>query len=693
MKWSTVLSVIFILVISCSSSTAEIKVLNRYVIPSRTTRCFNDQVPCQTIEEYVSQPDMYFSNNTNFYFQPAAGNHRLNSSLILTSLRDVNFQGLPDNNVVNVLLGSFVSITWENCRFIQLTSISFMLPDIYIFSIVFKHTEPVYLYNISVIGNEYYDITGCSAILSQQSGIGIRDCKFIRIWGSFGAAIMMSESSVITTGINTFVHNVASAGGSIYLFNTTLTINGTNLFMNNHVNFYMDAIVFCTQYSITKDPDIRWYTGRGGAILCSNCTLIINEYSTFIRNSAEEGGVMAGLTGRISIYDSTSFYSNFANMGGAMYLVDIELDISGNVSLECNSATFGGALHIANTNISFNMNSKALAASETSLTAHALSSMVTFRHNTASQVGGAIESYINNILLFTGTIIFIGNSALNGGAIGFLQTSKVILIPILNISFIRNHANDSGGALYFKDFQCLIGSKSPLECFISVVNRSFYPNRKYLALSFQHNSAGSIGSTLYGEHLSECRLYYRTKLSYNFDPICDNKLSNEYDYTDDALQVFMNISRIINHKESDINISSPVKKIKLCEDHPRELHAYLGEQFNVTLKAINQGGSPVPANILIDNSYTLDDKYGISPLSQSINASCTNVYFRLYSSERDRIVRLGLFPENPCQSLIKALEIIIHIKHCPNGFEIPKNYDRCVCNRKIKKIYSKLLHR
>ena len=75
----------------------------------------------------------------------------------------------------------------------------------------------------------------------------------------------------------------------------------------------------------------------------------------------------------------------------------------------------------------------------------------------------------------------------------------------------------------------------------------------------------------------------------------------------------------------------------------------------------------------------------VSPLSRSISASCTNVYFRLYSSERDRSVRLGLFPENPCQSLIKALEIIIHIKHCPNGFEIPKNYDRCVCNRKIKK--------
>ena len=230
MKWSTVLFVILIVVLSSSRSTAEIKVLNHYVIPNRTMRCFNDQVPCQTIEEYVRQQDTYFTNNTNFYFQP--GNHQLNSSLTLTGLRNVNFLGLPDNNVVNVLLGSFVNITWESCWFIQLTSISFILPDSYTFSIAFKHTELVQLYNISVIGNRYN--TGCSAILSQRSGIGIRDCKFIGIQGLFGAAIMMSESSAITTGNNTFSNSVASDGGSIYMFNTTLTLNGTNLFVNNH---------------------------------------------------------------------------------------------------------------------------------------------------------------------------------------------------------------------------------------------------------------------------------------------------------------------------------------------------------------------------------------------------------------------------------------------------------------------------
>ena len=194
------------------------------------------------------------------------------------------------------------------------------------------------------------------------------------------------------------------------------------------------------------------------------------------------------------------------------------------------------------------------------------SSMVVFQQNKASQAGGAIVSRANNLLIFTGTVKFIENSALNGGAIaiGFLQSfpSRMVLVPVINISFIMNHANESGGALYFEDSQCILESNSP-ECFFSMVNRSFYPTP---ILIFEHNSAGSAGSTIYGGHLNECRLYYYgTKIYYS---ACDDKLNHDYSYTDDALEVFMNLSRIISHEESDANISSPAKKVIPCESLP-----------------------------------------------------------------------------------------------------------------------------
>ena len=66
----------------------------------------------------------------------------------MSNLRNVVFKGLPDssNNMVNILLGPFVNITWEDCWFVQVTSINFILPENYSFSIVFKQTQLIDLY-------------------------------------------------------------------------------------------------------------------------------------------------------------------------------------------------------------------------------------------------------------------------------------------------------------------------------------------------------------------------------------------------------------------------------------------------------------------------------------------------------------------------------------------------------------------
>ena len=178
MKLSSESALLMVLIVALSDtrSKAQINYVSRYVIPNRTVRCFNDQVLCQTLEQYAAQPEVYFTNNTYFYFQP--GNHQLNSSLLkLRNLRNVIFKGLPNNNMINIILGSPVSIVWENCWFVQLTSINFILPNLYSFGIVFKQTELIQLYNITINAADGYS-TGCSAVLSLQSGIGIRDCKF-----------------------------------------------------------------------------------------------------------------------------------------------------------------------------------------------------------------------------------------------------------------------------------------------------------------------------------------------------------------------------------------------------------------------------------------------------------------------------------------------------------------------------------
>ena len=64
-------------------------------------------------------------------------------------------------------------------------------------------------------------------------------------------------------------------------------------------------------------------------------------------------------------------------------------------------------------------------------------------------------------------------------------TSKLILVPRLNISFTNNLAYVSGGALFINDFQCSQIPLVPLECFLSI--QSSDPTTENILLHFENN--------------------------------------------------------------------------------------------------------------------------------------------------------------------------------------------------------------
>ena len=147
------LSVILAFLITSSSDLLISSSISIYVTPNTAIRCSNDEVSCLILQEYAHQSDVYFINDTIVHFEP--GIHTLNSSLKLKNLHNLTFQGVPDNESVNVLFDSLVSITWENCSNIEISSISFTLLENFTFSIIFQHSHLVQLSNISVYGNEY----------------------------------------------------------------------------------------------------------------------------------------------------------------------------------------------------------------------------------------------------------------------------------------------------------------------------------------------------------------------------------------------------------------------------------------------------------------------------------------------------------------------------------------------------------
>ena len=100
----------------------ESDALSYYVIPNEKSGYSDGWSTCFTLQKYASQPDEYFTDHTIFYFE--SGSHQLNSSLYLVDMSNLTFQGLPNSELVNVLLGSFVNITWEIVQILKFYSLT-----------------------------------------------------------------------------------------------------------------------------------------------------------------------------------------------------------------------------------------------------------------------------------------------------------------------------------------------------------------------------------------------------------------------------------------------------------------------------------------------------------------------------------------------------------------------------------------
>ena len=685
-----------------------------YVKPFAVTTaspCSDVQRPCLTLNEYASDSDEHFVNNTIFYFYP--GIHRLDYSLILENLCNFSFHSWPSDRVITIAVDSFATIIWKESWNIKISLIHFTLYDNFTFIMRFEHSQLVQLSNISIFGNGY---NGCSSIISQGSALDINNASFIGIKGFLGAALMILASNITFRGSNVFAGNTAASGGSIYLIDSRLTLSGASLFLNNTSLRYSGKLVnrkisLCNCLHV---EDIK--NGSGGAIFCSNSYLRIHEHSSFTANVAKSsGGAILVITGELTIQGNASFRWNTADgKGGAVVLYNTRSTVNGNLSLKNNVAFFGGAISVVRSNcfiqgyILFDRNSAAAgSALYLSRTNFKFYDMATFRENYNGSAircrfsnitligavyfytnmgykGGAIRNFDSNVI-FSGSVTFDRNMAFQGGAMNLEGASKLIFKPKLSTSFILNHANNSGGALYFRDSeaQCSLGSKA--ECFITI-DGSFI-STSYISLHFENNSAGVTGSILYGGQLDKCRLFFRNSTEQS--DLCVS--NNHRDYSDNALETLMNLSTIVEHENSTLDIlSSPAKEIKFCEGNERSMWlsdeykyitAYPGGKFNINLIALGQTDYPVPARILWER-YEYSE-YRLSPPSRKIDALCTRVSFKLHSIDfTDKIFKL--YPQNPCQNLIEGLILNIQVLPCPLGFALSENDSRCVCDKKLK---------
>ena len=400
------------------------------------------------------------------------------------------------------------------------------------------------------------------------------------------------------------------------------------------------------------------------AVTIQNSSLVIAD-STFIGIYGYSGAALEIFNSSVITFAGHNiFKNNKAKFGGAIYSSESILILNGtNLFMNNSGTTYGGGI-------------------ETVLSYVTFTGTALFVGNYA--IMGASVFSIDSQLTMKGNARFELNFAYFGAGIAVTGTSKLVLIPPTNLIFIQNYAKIAGAALFIKNDNCPAQSFVPPDCFLSM---SAFASRANTLLYFEDNIAGKTGNVLYGGLMNMCRLCY---ISSNNKDQCQT--CNEY--TDDALGVFMNLSRIYYGHETNISdISSTALKLRFCRSNKIfdkliniYVHVYPGEQFNVTLVALGQTNSPVPTTLFSIDMYG-GDKYYLSIETPGMVSSCNIVSFRVYSEDgvnRDNFTALFLlYPSSPCKTYMDPQQLYTVVHACPLGFSLSAKQHRCICDARI----------
>ena len=119
---------------------------------------------------------------------------------------------------------------------------------------------------------------------------------------------------------------------------------------------------------------------------------------------------------------------------------------------------------------------------------------------------------ISSNILFQSNNTFIGNTGVNGGAIGLSSNSFLLLRNHTHIRFINNHAENAGGAIYVQDNYYI--APLGLPCFFQIEispDLSELPTSGFsimndleISLEFENNTAVYAGSDVYGGFVDLC---------------------------------------------------------------------------------------------------------------------------------------------------------------------------------------------
>ena len=637
-------------------------------VPCRRTR-----LPCHKLSHYTDDYTSYFTDDTIFYF--LEGTHILQGTLEISGVSNITLQGLghieqgfhetvmQSTSIIrlNGYNSSYILFTYSTDIVLKLLTIAnygFNLNPNFIDSLIFGEINNFTLEWVSVQNG-----SGKGLVIFNAFDVLITNCNF--------ANNGYPNSVVANAHISYDDQTKRMSKINIVKSNFTLGF-GTGLILLYHINneIEVEVIIENSEFSHNNGQ----YAGGvyiilnsgSGSIAFSNCTIYNNSYW-----NEGGGGVYIYLqNGNGSIeFSNSTIYNNTAQYGGGVYSYlyngsgSIEFS---NCNIYNNTAYYGSGVFIITllsaskvrvffTNVSFHFNkvSKMLNKYQSAMLLMNIENVLLDQidisnHNTTGLVS------INSPIMFDGHSTFVNNSGIYGGGIALYGLSQILLNQNTNISFVNNHASESGGGIFVSK---VVNTIDHTFCTFNIF--SYYNNGFKPMLYFVNNTADISGDVLYGGEISDC-------VNFDFD--------HQFHYPQQT-----GLSVV---SSNPIQVCFCESNIQNCSITNFNITAIPGINVNISLATVGNKDGLTKGVIKLTTSDNSSST--VQTGNTRLNATCTNVTFKITANPSLNTSKVYVTLEGLLSGLSPddyAKDIEVSIESCPIGF--PLLNDACSCRPEL----------
>ena len=674
-------------------------------------------VTCKSLSDYAVDKGKQFGNNTDVVLLP--GTHELSGVLTIVGVSNLSLSCDWSFSKVDVKCDNLSGLAFKRSKNITIKNISFISCGVntlqpadapIISALYFGKVTALTLENVEVLNSKGYGIL--AAQISGQVVIQHSVFQGNKLHGPSGGNVRLhfqecSEvSSSLTIRSTEFVNGSTlkkhASGLMVEIMCSAVTVQLDDVTASNNrggnIQFKMRDS-YNWQILITRSKIIGGRGVKGSGLyfsskldyrLCKKADVTAGPGSSmtlrdthFERNAAEKfgGGFMAKLRDsdcnptNITLLNCTFIGNEVTDTDGHGAAIKIKkysvprfykrLGPPHQIKLKngrfCNNVIFGSEGSV----IQFgNIEKAALEDSH-------------FKDN----IGTAIAMTASDVI-FTGNITFDNNTATNGGALRFCDSSAMFLNPNTTVIFKNNFARQVGGAIFAQE-ACLA---EPKACFFQPAVKDTTPvtdlSTSYqITLNFINNTAGSAGDAIYGGDIDNCYTYTKFKTSNGTESYF---LSSEVFNTTFSL------------KQEEI--ASEPYKVEFCEAGTD--HGYYnivttldlgtitpGKAFNVGVVAVGQRLGISPA-VITAESLSGDSNTTITQTVDPVTPGkrCTYLNVTLQTTQVETTVELALKVQGSSSQAQNwninrhKRNLPLFIGSCPWGFRLDETRRVCVCS-------------